>query len=59
MNYEEWKSRVNRHIGNICGMSADDLPDVNYRDMYDSGCSPKEAANEALENAGMEELLDL
>jgi hypothetical protein len=45
--FEEWMKQVNSHLP----MSSDDLPDVNYRDWYDDGVSPKSAAARALKYA--------
>jgi hypothetical protein len=33
------------------GVSSADLPDTLYRDLYDAGYGPEEAADEAIENS--------
>lgn len=50
--FEQWKQEVNRAVENLCGMSADDLPDVCYRDWYDDDVQPGIAARRAIRNAG-------
>ena len=51
-NFETWMAEVDRRLVLACGMGVDDLPDYNYRDAFDEGISPKEIANEALDEAG-------
>ena len=51
-NFQQWKRQVDRCIEARIGLSSDDLPDVAYRDMFDYGDSPDEAAVAALEEAG-------
>ena len=51
-NFETWMAEVDRRLVLACGMGVDDLPDCNYRDAFDAGISPKEIANEALDEAG-------
>jgi hypothetical protein len=49
--FKEWMDEVNKLLEAKCGLSADDLPDVCYRDMYDAGKRPSTAANAAWRNA--------
>ena len=50
--FEEWMKLVNQKVAaRLMGLTTDDLPDMCYRDMYDSGSSPAEAASEAIRNA--------
>ena len=42
-SYEVWKEKLNQKIISEFGMSADDLPDMNYRYMYDLKISTDEA----------------
>jgi hypothetical protein len=49
--FEQWLRKVNYHLIQQCGMVSDDLPDRPYRDMYEGGDSPEDAATEALEYA--------
>lgn len=46
-----WMEKVDRAVGMIAGLGAYDLSDMNYRDMYDAGDSPSDAAKAALVNA--------
>ena len=52
LTFESWLARVDAIITNTVGIGMDDLQDMCYRDMYDDGYSPKEAAKETLEEAG-------
>ena len=52
MSFNQWLAEVNVEVENTCGLSLYDLPDVELRDMYDDELSPREAANEALDNSG-------
>ena len=54
LTFEEWMQKVNRIIEGLVGISADDLADQNYRDMFDMGDTPGEAARTVLENEGFE-----
>lgn len=47
--YEEWMKQVDRHVYSLAGVSVHDLGDFMSRDMYQDGCDPEEAAQEALE----------
>lgn len=49
MSFQQWMGKVNHELDSICGLVSDDLADINYRDLFDSGSSPHEAANECLE----------
>jgi hypothetical protein len=52
MTFEQWMKAVDQVVGEIAfGLSLYDLPDLNYRDLYDSGATAQDAAEEALENA--------
>lgn len=54
MTYEEWLAEVNRETVALVGMRTDDFEDWKYRDAYDDGMDPDQAAREALEYAGWE-----
>lgn len=54
LTFQQWKSQVNREIGRIVGLSADDLPDQAYWDMWEAGQSPKSVAQEVLAEEGFE-----
>ena len=50
--FEAWMQQVDQVVGNIAfGLSVHDLPDFNSRDMYESGSTAQEAAEEALAGA--------
>jgi hypothetical protein len=49
--FDEWKRKVNAAVEKKAGLSADDLPDVNYSDWYEQGMSPSAAASKAIKSA--------
>ena len=51
MSFQSFMHEVDAELESICGLSANDLSDVCYRDMYDSGCDPQDAAVECLEQS--------
>lgn len=51
MSFAEWMKAVDRACAARVGLSIHDLPDVCFRDLFDSGCDPSEAVDEALEAA--------
>lgn len=53
--FESWMARVDALISVATGCSADDLPDVGYRDMYEDGRSAESAAKAAIRAAKEEE----
>ena len=53
-SFEAWMREVDREVGLLVGLSYLDLPDLAYRDMYESGKSAKAAAKKAVRNAGGE-----
>ena len=49
MSFEEWMQNVDQVVGNIAfGLSVYDLPDIDFRSLYDSGETAQTAAEEAL-----------
>lgn len=52
LTYETWLKHVDLECWRRGGMSVGDLPDVNYREMFNNRVSPKSAACRALKNAG-------
>ena len=49
MSFEEWMQAVDETVGNIAfGLSINDLPDIDYRSLYDAGEMAQTAAEEAL-----------
>lgn len=54
-NFEKWMEKVNKEMKNIASVSVDDIDDFDYYNMFLSETPPKEAAQEALMNAGFPE----
>lgn len=50
--FESWMRQVNAELSAICGLSSDDLADQTYRDWYEDGISPEDAATMTLEDEG-------
>jgi hypothetical protein len=50
--FDKWLGKVDSHISALCGLSHFDLADRPYYDMFEGGCTPQEAAEEALEYEG-------
>jgi hypothetical protein len=46
-----WMKAVDAEIMRRAYMTSGDLPDVCYRDWYDDGCTPKNAAARAIRYA--------
>jgi hypothetical protein len=47
--FDQWMQQVNLAISNrLGGMTSDDLPDWYYRDSYDQGETPTQAARQAI-----------
>jgi hypothetical protein len=42
MTYKQWMSEVDALVSDSLGMSIHDLPDVNFQDSFEAGCSPKD-----------------
>jgi hypothetical protein len=52
MTFDQWMQNVDQVVGSIAfGLSVHDLPDIHFRDLFDSGTTAQDAAEEALENA--------
>jgi len=49
---DQWLEEVDQVIGSFVGLTHDDLADQPWRDWYESGMSPNEAAAMALEAEG-------
>lgn len=45
---------VNQRVFRVAGVFADDLPDYAYRDLYDSGLTPREVARDLLKENGFQ-----
>mgnify|MGYP001293243849 CR=1 FL=1 len=53
--FNSWVDAVDHEVDAIAGVSVHDLPDVPFRAWFEDGMTPREAAEEALENAGFDE----
>jgi hypothetical protein len=51
VSFEDWMARVDEALVGKVGVSSGDLPDFTYRDLFDQGVTPEEAADAAIENA--------
>jgi hypothetical protein len=54
LSFEAWMRKVDAELEKRCGMGHLDLPDYNYRDMYDDEIPPndEDMLDEILEGAG-------
>ncbi len=53
LTFDAWKAAVNAELIDLCGTVADDLPDYDYWVACDSGMDAAEAAQAALDAAGL------
>lgn len=51
VTFESWMVDVNRVLGKLCGMQADDLPDYDYRVAYEMCKGPVWVAKDVIRNA--------
>lgn len=51
-SFDHYMTTVDREIYARTGLTSSDLEDWSYRDAYDDGTDPEDAAVQALENAG-------
>lgn len=52
MTFAEWMKAVDQVVGDIAfGLSVYDLPDIDFRSLYEAGELAQTAAEEALANA--------
>lgn len=51
LTWEQWKGAVNAAVIRKVGVPADDLPDWDYRDAFESGMAPSKAAAAIIRNA--------
>jgi hypothetical protein len=49
--FESWMTAVDVAVSQIAFVSVHDLPDIDFRSLYEGGESPQTAAREALEYA--------
>ena len=52
MIFKAWLRQVDEFVNERIGCSLHDLEDYCWRDLYDDGYAPEEAADEALEEIG-------
>ena len=50
-SFASWMQDVDRAVARLCGLSAADLPDCCYHDMYDDEMTPSQAARAAIREA--------
>ena len=48
LTFAEWKSRIDKAVWALVGLSSDDLDDVPLADWYEDGVGPKTAAARAI-----------
>ena len=56
--FDSWMNTVDREIQNRAGLSVHDLADQPFRDWYDDGMWPEDAAEETLEAEGFYAMFD-
>jgi hypothetical protein len=55
MDFPAWMRAVDAQVEALAGCNIYDLPDCRYRDWYDDGLTPYQAARRAIRNANDEE----
>jgi hypothetical protein len=50
-SFQSWMQEVDAAVSKKYGLSAYDLPDLDYYSMYEDGLSPKGAAAKAIRSA--------
>jgi hypothetical protein len=50
MSFTQWMSQVDRKVMGVAGLSVHDLTDQPFREWWEEGMSPKEAAELTLED---------
>ena len=53
-NFRIWLAKVDAVIGRICGLSHSDLADQCWRDWFEDGVTPAQAAKRCLAEEGFE-----
>lgn len=51
LSFDLWLKEVDEHVQARTGLSRDDMPDIAYRDLFDGGATPRQAASAAIRNA--------
>jgi len=49
--FRVWMGKVDAQLTRLCGLTSNDLPDINYRDLFCDGCSAKTTAHRAYRNS--------
>lgn len=47
-DFQDWMKKVDQEVAKSCGLSVYDLPDCPFRDWYNFGISPRQAAKRAI-----------
>lgn len=53
LTFDEWIKKVDAEVIKRVSLGYQDIPDCDYRGLFDSGDSPEEAAEFALDESGM------
>lgn len=48
LTFKQWMKRVDRLLKSALGLSSTDLSDKCWRDMFDDGITPREAASDII-----------
>jgi uncharacterized protein DUF5419 len=52
ISFEDWMKKVDELVGQRIGLSVHDLVDCPFRDWFDAGVTPQEAAHDAIRYDG-------
>lgn len=60
VGFDKWMKKVDAKVFDLISCSVYDLADCNFRDWFEDGVSPAEAADRAIreDDTGFDELLD-
>ena len=53
LTFEEWLKQADYTLESLVFLGHDDLPDQTWRDWYNDGVTPADAARMTLENEGL------
>jgi hypothetical protein len=56
--FHSWKAEADDACEDLCGMSLNDLPDIDYWALFAASISPRDAARQAISEAGGDDLLE-
>lgn len=54
-SFREWMSKVDKEVDSIVGLSAEDLADIDYYELWEDGVTASVAALKALRYNGYEQ----